>query len=67
MDELATYHCNACGGGYDGYHRCPAADDRVEFTCIDCGEHKNREASDMEIVGVAPQRCWTCTLNKMAQ
>jgi hypothetical protein len=62
-----TYHCPSCRSGYDGYHRCPDGPDRVEHECIDCGEHVNRQAHDMDIEGIAPKRCFSCTLGAMAE
>lgn len=60
-----TYHCNDCNEGYDGYHDCDWGDDKVEFVCNDCGEHINREVYDTDIEGVTPQRCASCTLERM--
>lgn len=65
--ETGTYHCPNCRSGYDGYHECPDGVDRVEFNCRDCDEHVNRERHQMDIKGIAPRRCATCTLNRMAE
>jgi len=65
--EHGTYHCPNCRRGYDGYHKCPDGVDRVEFECSDCGEHVNRERHQMDIEGIAPRRCATCALNRMAE
>lgn len=39
----------------------------VEFECSDCGEHIERERHQMDIPGTAPQRCTSCTFNKMGE
>lgn len=62
-----TYHCPNCSDGYDGYHECTDGTDRVEFTCTDCGEHVNRERHQMDVRGIAPKRCASCTLGRMAE
>jgi len=68
-DESAvgTYHCPYCENGYDGYHKCSEGTDRVEFTCMDCDEHVNRDRHSMDIEGIAPSRCASCTLDRMAE
>jgi len=38
---------------------------RVEFECIDCGEHIERERHQMDIPGMTPQRCTSCTFDRM--
>lgn len=38
---------------------------RVEFECTDCGEQIERERHQMDIPGLTPQRCTSCTFNKM--
>lgn len=65
--DTGTYHCPYCGSGYDGYHKCPEGKDRVEFVCSDCDEHINRDRHQMDVVGIAPERCATCTLDRMAE
>lgn len=67
MTDHGTYHCPNCRTGYDGYHKCKKGPDRVEFTCNDCGEHTNRERHQMDVEGLTPQRCASCTLNRMAE
>lgn len=67
QSSQGTYHCPNCRQGYDGYHECPEGTDRVEFTCIDCDEHVNRERHQMDVEGLAPQRCANCTLGRMAE
>jgi hypothetical protein len=62
-----TYHCPGCGNGYDGYHCCSNGPDRVEFSCNDCGEHRNRKVNQMDVEGLTPQRCASCTLDRMAE
>jgi hypothetical protein len=39
----------------------------VEFECTDCGDYIKRERHQMDIPGMTPQRCASCTLNKMGQ
>lgn len=38
---------------------------RVSFECIDCGEHIERERHQMDIPGLTPSRCTSCTFDKM--
>lgn len=40
---------------------------RVEFDCIDCGEHIERERHNMDIPGLTPSRCTSCTFDRMAK
>lgn len=40
---------------------------RVEFECIDCGEHIDRERHQMDIPGMTPQRCTSCTFDRMGE
>jgi len=40
---------------------------RVEFECIDCGEHIERERHQMDIPGMTPQRCTPCTFDRMGK
>lgn len=61
-----NYHCPNCQQAYGGYHRCPEGQDRVEYVCIDCHEHVNRDSHELDIEGIAPKRCTTCTLDRMA-
>lgn len=37
----------------------------VEFDCIDCGEHIKRERHQMDIPGMTPSRCTSCTFGRM--
>jgi len=37
----------------------------VEFECIDCDERITRERNQMDIPGVTPQRCTSCSLDRM--
>jgi DNA-directed RNA polymerase subunit RPC12/RpoP len=67
MTELGPFHCPKCNAGYEGYHRCPAGSDRVEYECIDCNEHVNRETHQLDVDGVAPARCAECTFERMAE
>jgi peptide subunit release factor 1 (eRF1) len=66
-EQCGTYHCPNCHTGYEGYHKCPEGSDRVKYTCDDCGKHVNRETHQMEIVGVPPSRCVSCTFDRMAE
>jgi hypothetical protein len=59
---MVKFQCPNCGFGYGGYHECLGGPDRVEFECIDCGDHVNREAHELDIDGLTPQRCVSCTL-----
>jgi hypothetical protein len=61
------FHCSGCGNEYNGYHHCPAGADRIEFACSVCGEHIDRESSSIDIKGLVPQRCATCTLERLAR
>lgn len=65
--DTGTFHCPNCRDGYDGYHRCPEGEDRVQFVCKDCDELVNRERHQMDVEGIAPSRCATCALNRMAE
>lgn len=38
---------------------------RVEFDCMDCGEHIERERHQLDIPGLTPQRCTSCTFDRM--
>jgi len=40
---------------------------RVEFDCIDCGDHVERERHQMDIPGMTPQRCTSCTFDRMGE
>jgi hypothetical protein len=45
-------------------------DDRVhwiEFDCKDCDKHVSRPPSQMDIDGLTPVRCASCTLERMAE
>jgi DNA-directed RNA polymerase subunit RPC12/RpoP len=66
-ESHGTYHCNDCGNGYDGYHYCDAGPDKVEYVCSDCGEHQNRETNQIDIEGMPPGRCVSCTFDRMAE
>jgi len=59
------FHCRQCREGYRGYHECDEGPDRVEFTCGDCGEHFARERNSIDLKGVTPERCATCTPEAM--
>lgn len=39
--------------------------DRIQFTCNDCGEEVDREPNKMDIPGMTPQRCVSCTMDRM--
>lgn len=67
--ERGSYHCPNCRQGYDGWHHCDEGRDRVEYECIDCGEHVNREEhhNGFDINGMVPSRCASCTLRRMAE
>lgn len=40
----------------------------VDFECSDCGERVIRpRKDDVDIPGLTPQRCGTCTLDRMAE
>ena len=60
-----THECPSCGAFVSGYHRCEAGSDRLAFECIDCREPQDRDAHQMDIVGIAPARCASCTFEKM--
>jgi hypothetical protein len=60
-----THDCPYCGDFVSGYHYCPEGEDRVAFECIDCHEEQNRDAHQMDINGMAPQRCAQCTFARM--
>lgn len=40
---------------------------RVEFECTDCGEQIERERHQMDIPGMTPQRCTSCTFDRMGE
>ena len=62
-----THECPNCGNFVSGYHECDAGSDRVAFECIDCHETIDRTTHQMDITGIAPRRCATCTLEAMAE
>lgn len=37
----------------------------VEFECSDCGEHVERERHQMDLPGLTPGRCTSCTFDRM--
>jgi DNA-directed RNA polymerase subunit RPC12/RpoP len=37
----------------------------VEYECSDCGKQVERERHDLDLPGVTPQRCTSCTFDKM--
>jgi len=67
IGNIGPFHCPDCGSGYSGYHRCDEGADRVVHVCTDCGEIVNRTVSEVDLVGVAPVRCGSCTLDAMTQ
>jgi hypothetical protein len=66
QDTEGTYHCPDCGEGFVDYHRCSQGSDRVGSVCSDCSEAVNRETHQLDIEGIAPGRCTSCTFDKMA-
>jgi len=65
--NAGLYHCPACRQGFEGYHYCDEGKDRVGYVCNDCGEIVKRTIGGMDIEGIAPKRCGTCTLDRMAE
>ena len=61
------YHCPDCESGFRGYHRCPDGHDRVAHICADCEKVVYRTVSAIDIEGIAPERCGSCTLDAMAR
>jgi len=41
--------------------------ERIQFTCKDCGEEVDREPYSIDVDGLTPVRCTTCTLDRMAE
>lgn len=39
----------------------------VEFDCVDCGDHIERERHHMDVPGLTPARCNSCTFDRMAE
>jgi len=39
--------------------------EKIEFTCSDCGEEVEREPNQLDIPGVTPKRCVSCTMDQM--
>lgn len=66
-DDTGLYHCPGCLAGFEGYHECEDGPDRVAFQCSDCHEVVKRPAGGIDIEGIAPQRCGSCTLDRMAE
>jgi len=64
---IGAVKCENCRDWFEGYHRCSAGSDRVQFVCSDCDENIARETHDMDVKGLVPQRCATCTLDRMAE
>ena len=62
-----THDCPSCGRFVSGYHECDAGSDRVGFECVDCHEDIDRDAHQMDITGIAPRRCYKCTLDEMGE
>lgn len=53
-----------------GNKECPIntwdADIRwIEFECMDCGEHISRPERGVDLPGLTPKRCTSCTLEAM--
>lgn len=40
--------------------------DKIEFTCSDCGKDVSREPHQLDVPGVTPQRCVSCTMDQMS-
>jgi len=60
------YHCPDCESGFRGYHQCSDGTDRVAYICSDCGTVVYRTVGGLDIEGIPPQRCGSCTLDAMA-
>jgi len=43
------------------------SENAVEFECIDCGDHILRERHKMDIDGLTPKRCTSCTFDRMSE
>jgi len=39
--------------------------EKIEFTCSDCGEAVEREPNQLDIPGLTPNRCVSCTMDQM--
>lgn len=65
--NAGPYHCPDCRLGFEGYHYCEVGEDRVGYVCSDCGEVVNRTAGSIDIEGIAPSRCGSCTFARMAE
>lgn len=66
--DTGLYHCPGCRRGFEGYHECEDGPDRAGYVCNDCGEIVKRTTTDgIDIKGVAPSRCGSCTLSRMAE
>jgi len=62
-----THDCPHCETFVSGYHECDAGSDRVAFECSDCHEEVDRDSLKMDITGIAPSRCASCALERMAE
>jgi len=62
----SLYHCPDCGSGFRGYHRCSEGADRLAYICSGCEKVVHRTVRDIDIEGLTPQRCGSCTLGAMA-
>lgn len=41
--------------------------ERIQFTCKDCGKEVDRPRRDIDVPGLPPVRCGSCTLERMAE
>jgi hypothetical protein len=39
----------------------------IKFECIDCGENISRPPHQMDVDGLTPKRCASCTFDRMAE
>lgn len=44
-----------------------AFDGRIQFTCMDCGEEVDREPHQLDVPGLTPSRCTSCTFDRMGE
>jgi DNA-directed RNA polymerase subunit RPC12/RpoP len=42
-------------------------ENRIQFTCIDCGKDVDREPHKMDVEGLTPKRCAQCVFDRMAE
>jgi len=40
---------------------------KIEFDCIDCGEHIERELNALDRGDLTPSRCVSCVLDRMTE